>query len=59
MINVKLTLTSISSTLLVWSVNQISKEEVFIIVKKCGQIFIKSPNCLFRTKVNKTFDVCL
>ena len=44
--SVKLTLSSISVL------------TVFIIVKKCGKIFINCPNCLFGTKVNKTFDVC-
>ena len=62
-ISIKLTLSSISSALLVRSVNQTSTEEnsvltVFIIVKECGEIFINCPNCLFGTKVNKTFDVC-
>ena len=63
MINVKSTLSSISSSLLTWSVIQTSREEnsvltEFIIVKECGEIFINCPNCLFGTKVNKTFDVC-
>ena len=63
MISVKLTLSSISSALLAWSVNQNPTEEnsvltVFIIVKECGEIVINCPNCLFGTKVNKTFDVC-
>ena len=45
MISVKLTLSSISSALLAWSVNQTLTEQnsvltVFIIVKECGQIFI-------------------
>ena len=60
---VKLTLSSISSALLTWFVNQTSTEEnsvltVFIIVKECGETFINCPNCLFGTKLNKTFDVC-
>ena len=61
--SVKLTLSLTSSALLTWSVNQTSTEEnsaliVFIIVKECGEIFINYPNCLFGTKVNKTFEVC-
>ena len=60
---VKLTLSSISSGLLNWSINQTSIKEncvliVFIIVKDCGNILINCPNCLFGTKVNKTFEVC-
>ena len=60
-ISVKLTLFSISSALLDWSVNQISIEEnsvltVFFIVREGGEIFINCPNCLFGTKLNKTFD---
>ena len=44
-ISVKVTLSSISSALLTWSVNQTSTEEnsvltVFIIVKECGEILI-------------------
>ena len=62
-IKVKLTLSSISSALLAWSVNQTSKEKnsvltVFITVKENSEIFINCPNCLFGTKLNKTFDVC-
>ena len=58
-----MTLSSISSVLLAWSVKQTSTEEnsvltVFIMVKEYGEIFTKCPNCLFGTKVNKTFDVC-
>ena len=58
-----MTLFLISSALLTWSVNQTLTEEnsvltVFIIVKECGEIFINCPNCLFGTKLNKTFDVC-
>ena len=58
-----MTLSSISSALLTWSVNQTSTKEnsvltVFIIVKECGEIFINCPNCLFGTKLNKTFDEC-
>ena len=60
MISVKLKLSSISSALLTWSVNQASTEEnpvltVFVIVRGCGEIFINYPNCIFGTKVNKTF----
>ena len=40
------------------SVKENSVLTVFIIVKECGKIFINSPNCLFRTKINRTFDVC-
>ena len=63
MISVKLTLSSISSALLAWSVNQNSTEEnsvltVLIIVKECGEIVINCPNCLFGTEVNKIFDMC-
>ena len=63
MISVKLTLFSIPSALLAWSVSQTSTEEnlvltVFIILKECSEIFIHCPNCLFGTKVNKTFEVC-
>ena len=63
MISVKLKLSSIWSTLLTWSVNQTLIEEnsvltEFIIVKECGEIFINCPNCLFGTKVNKTFEIC-
>ena len=63
MSRVKLTLSSILSALLTWTVNQTSTVEnlvltVFISVKECGEIFTNSPNCLFGTKVNKTFDVC-
>ena len=63
MISVKLKLSSIWSTLLTWSVNQTVIEEnsaltEFIIVKECGEIFINCPNCLFGTKVNKTFEIC-
>ena len=59
----KLTLFSISSGLLDWSVNQNSTEEnsvfaVFIIVKTCGEIFNNCLNCLFGTKLNNTFDAC-
>ena len=59
----KLTLFSISSGLLDWSVNQNSTEEnsvfaVFIIVKTCGEIFNNCPNFLFGTKLNNTFDAC-
>ena len=62
MISVKI-LSSISSALLIWTVNQTLAREisvliVFIIVKECGEIFINYPNCLFGKKVNKTFDVC-
>ena len=44
-------------------VNQTSTEKnsvltVFITVKECIEIFINYPNCLFETKVNKTFDLC-
>ena len=58
-----MTLSSISSGLLDWSVNQTSTEEnsvftVFIIVKTCGEIFSNCPNFLFGTKLNKTFDAC-
>ena len=61
--SVKLTLSSILSALLTWSVKQTSTEEnsvltSFIIVKECDEIFINCPNCLFGTKVNNTFDVC-
>ena len=62
-ISAKLTLSSISSALLAWSVNQTSTKEnsvltVFIIVKECSEIFINCTNCLFGRKVNKPFDVC-
>ena len=48
-------LSSISSALLAWSVNQTLTEEnsvltVFIIVKECGEIFINCPNSLFGAK---------
>ena len=61
--SVKLTLSSISSALLTWLVNQTSAKEnseltAFIIVKECGEIFINCSNCLFWTKVNKTFNIC-
>ena len=47
---VKLTLSSISSALLDWSVNQTSAEgnsvfTVFIIAKTCGEMFNSCPNC--------------
>ena len=63
MMIVKLKLSSISSGLQTWSVNQTSTKEnsvliVFIIVKECGNILINFPNCLLETKVNKTFEVC-
>ena len=59
----RFTLSSISSALLDWSVNQTSTEEnsvfaVLIIVNAWGEIFINCPNFLFGTKVNKTFDAC-
>ena len=62
-ISVKLTLSSISSALLEWSVNQTSTEEnsaftVFIIVKTCGEMFNSCSNYLFGTKLNNTFDAC-
>ena len=62
-ISVKLTLSSISSALLDWSVNHTSTEgnsvlTVFIIVKTCGEMFNSCPNCLFGTKLNNTFDAC-
>ena len=62
-VSVKLRLSSISSALLAWSLNQTSTEEnsistVFIVVEECGEICIHCPNCLLATKVNKTFDVC-
>ena len=58
-INVKFTLSSISSGLLDWSVNHTSTEEnsvltVFIIVKTCGEMFSNCPNCLFGAKLNNT-----
>ena len=58
-ISVQSTLSSISSALPAWSVNQTSTEEnsvltVFIITKEWGEIFINCPNSLFGTKVNKT-----
>ena len=58
-----MTLSSISSAVLVWSVKQTSAKEnsvltVFNIVKECGEIFIYCPNCLFGTKLNKNFDMC-
>ena len=61
-ISVKLTLSSIGSALLKWSVNQTSTEEnsiaiVFIIVKERGEIFINCANCLFGTKVKKFLRV--
>ena len=51
-----------SIALLTWSLNQtLTKKNsvliVFIIVKECGKIFINCPNCVFGTKVNKTFEV--
>ena len=63
MISVKLTLSSISSALTTWAVNQtLTKENsvliVFIIVEECGDILINCPNCLFGTKVNKTLEMC-
>ena len=63
MISAKLTLSSISSALLNWSVNQTLTEEnsvftVFVIVKTCGEIFNNYRNCLFGTKLNNTFDAC-
>ena len=56
-------LSSISSGLLDWSVNQAWTEEnsvftVFIIVKTWGEIFSNCPNCLFGGKLNNTFDAC-
>ena len=58
-----MSLSSISCGLLTSPIKQTSTEEnsvltVFIIVQECGEIFINSPNCLFGTKVNKTFDMC-
>ena len=52
-----MTLSSISIALLDWSVNQTWTEEnsvfsVFIIVKRCGEIFSNCPNSLFGTKLN-------
>ena len=63
MVSVKFTLSSISSALLVWFVNQTSIKEksvltVFIIVKVFGEIFIYCPNCLLGKKLNETFDEC-
>ena len=63
MISIKLTSSSISSALLIWSINQTLTEDnavltVFIFVKQCGKVFINCPNCLFEAKVNRTFDVC-
>ena len=57
MISVKLTLSSISSALLTWSVNQTSTEEnavltVSIIVKEFSKIFINFPNYIFGAKLN-------
>ena len=54
---------SISSTLLIWSVNQNSTKEnsvliLFIIFKENSEILINYPNCLFGAKANKTFEVC-
>ena len=51
------------SALLSGFVNQTSTKEnsvltVFIIVKEFGEICINCPNCLLRTKLNKTFDEC-
>ena len=59
----RFTLSSFSSALLAWSVNQTSTEEnsvfaVFIIVNTCGEISSNCPNSLFGTQVNNTFDVC-
>ena len=58
-----MTLSSVSSALLIWSVNQTSIKEnsvltVFIIVKECGETFTYCPNRLFGTKLNETFNVC-
>ena len=58
-----MTLSSISSALLAWSVNQTSAKEnsvltAFLIVRECDEIFTNCPNCLFGTKLNKAFDVC-
>ena len=55
MIGVKLKLSSISSALLTWFVNQTSTEEnlvlnMFIIFEEKGKIFINCQNCLFRAK---------
>ena len=63
MISAKLALSSVSSALLAWPLNETSIEEnsvltVLIIVKECGEVFINCQNCLFGTKVNITFDVC-
>ena len=54
-------LSSISSTLLTWSVSLTLPEEnivfnVFIIVKERGEIFMNCPNCLFGTKLLMCFD---
>ena len=53
--SVKLTLSSILSALLTWSVKQTSTEEnsvltVLIIVKEYGEIFTNSLNCLLKQK---------
>ena len=58
-----MTLSSVSSALITWSVNQTSTEEnsvlaAFINVKEWGEIFSNCLNGLFWRKVNKTFDVC-
>ena len=59
-----MTLSSISSALLAWSVNQTSAKEnsvliVFIIIEEYAEICIDYPICLFGTKLNKTLDMCL
>ena len=61
--SVILTLSSISSALLFWSVKFFSINEnsalvVFNIVGEWGVIVINWPNYLFGTKVNRTLDAC-
>ena len=63
MIRVILTLSSISSCLLFWSINHASMNEnsvfaVFNIVNEWCAIVINGLNCLFGTKVNNTLDAC-
>ena len=61
-IRVIVTLSSIESCFLFWSVNHISRNENYVSVVfnivKVVHISINWPNCLFGTKVNNTLDAC-
>ena len=62
-IRVTSTLSSVSRSLLFWSVKHTSMDEnsgfvVFSIVNEWGDILINWSNYLFRTKVNNTLDAC-